>query len=225
MATTLGWWLLDDEPLAAALRGVHSMNDLLSPEIATTVESVRSEPRLRELLVLARLDPADDDLWRTVRAARPEDDQWEHAAASRLALLFANEATGLGLLSAPVRIVDELFGAAGWLSTSTAHLLYGLSPVGWSSRHLRGSAEAIRACAAWFPGGFISGEAARTFRQELVATSARLRDSIAPVAERVSDLSGVPAEELSSSLELSIEELQRTMGSAEPGRTIWVLSD
>ncbi|OWY61221.1 hypothetical protein B7486_64935, partial [cyanobacterium TDX16] len=195
------------------------------PGIATAVDSVPSDQRLRELLVLAGLDPSDDDLWRAVLAARPEDDQREHAAAARLARLLADQAAPLGLLSAPVRIVDELFGAAGWLSTSTAHLLYGLPPSRWSSTHLRDSAEAFRACSAWFPGGFISGEAAQTFRQELVATSARLHHTIPSVAERVSDLSGVPPEELSASLEASIQELQRTMGSGGSGHTIWVLSD
>jgi hypothetical protein len=225
MAPTLGWWLLDDEPLAASLRGVRTIDDLLSPEIASKVAAARSAERLHELLVLARLDPSDDELWRTVLAAEPEEDQREVAAAARFSLILADEAVGLGALSAPVPFVDQLFGAAGWLSTLTAQLLYGHRPGHWSSTHLSDCAEAVRACAAWLPGGFIAGDAAQSFRDELVATSTRLQRSIAPVAEVASARSGVPVEELEASLRASLVDLLRIMESVDRNQTLWVLHD
>jgi hypothetical protein len=218
-------WRFRISEAAAALGGRSSLDDLLDGALTDAIKRTRLDPSKKEHLILARLDPNDDEEWGGVLAPSPSDYGLQQAGAARLILVLIDMALpGSGIRGSPF-LVEHLLKAAGGDDARANLAVRGRRLVTFFETHANWLASVAIECQHWLAGGWLDEPTAAALLEDLDRDTFALEAGVSQVAAAKSE----PMQQSTAALETMIRDrlsdLRAMLTQAEPDVSLWIIED
>jgi hypothetical protein len=207
------------------LRSISSLDDLLKPSVTEEVERIRTDPRRADHLVLARLDPSDDEEWGVVLAPSAFDYGREQAGAARLVLVLVNLCVPVGGIQSSSFLVEEILKTAGWDDGRRDVVVRGARLVTFFENHTPWLAPVARECRDWLQGGWLDQPTAAKLKENLDRDMAVFEANAEQVAAKWAEGMFRSPSELETMIHSGLTDTRAMLMHAEPGSALWIIED
>jgi hypothetical protein len=218
-------WKLDLTDARAALAGLSTLDDLLSANVTRRVDSVRHDPRHKDLLLVARLDPADHDGWDGLLHPSSDDYGREQSGAARLTALLASVSHDAAGLSVPPSFVETHLTAAGWAQASIELCIRGQRISSLFAVLSPRLVDVVAECRHWLAGGWLDSATASELRTELSNSASALERSREEVARATSIATGIAFGDVHVLLQRGIADVASMLSAADAASALWIIQD
>lgn len=224
MAVVHSSWLVDLGEARAALSGLDILEDLLSPSVTARVEAIRADPSRARLLVLARLDPADDETWREVLGPPHDEYGLERSAGARLVTLLTSASREAGEFRSPWAIELHLAGA-GWDPSTIELCLRGRPLYGLFTSLAPPLSDGVLRCRNQLVGGWLDETTATGLidgLDRMAATLARIRSDILQI---LATTTGLNVGAFDATLATLHDDLRSMLSKPDADHALWIIQD
>lgn len=224
MAVLRKAWQFPLDDARTVLKEIRGIDDLLRESVAERVQRIRSTEYCRELLVLARLAPDDDETWGEVLRPDAKDFGRERAAAGRLTSLLAEISRSLDARAvvAP-QLLEAAILRAGMDDRVANDLLRGRRLPTLLREEGLVPGDLVDQCKTWLPGGWLPADRAHALARLLSVQADRLEEAMMEAAEHFASDGPLSSAELEAKLRLGLGSL--TAGYAAASGIVWILQD
>lgn len=218
-------WRVNVGRARGELENLSTLADLLAPTVTERMRRVGEDPRLAHVLVMARLDPSDQDSWTQDLRPSSEDFGFQRSGAARLTVLLANVAEDASGLNAPPEFIERHLEAVGWARKRIDLCVRGRPVPGLFELLAPRLVDVVAECRPWLVGGWLDHPTALELGRDLTDAAGALGRSRDEVARALASGTGLSVDDVAALLREGLADLGLMLSESDPASVLWIIQD